>query len=139
MEQEQERIALVDNEYITLDYLPDKKAIYHTVHKPIGGQVLRDALNLGTEALKKNGGCKWLSDDRKNGPLPKEDAEWGWNDWNPRTIAAGWKYWALVVPQEVVSAGAMMPVINDLFKLGLRMMVFSDLEEAKEWLDRFEC
>jgi hypothetical protein len=129
-------ITIVDNEYITLQYLPDKKIIYHTVHKPIPDQPLKDAVNAGTEALKKYGACKWLSDDRKNGPVSPEIAEWGREDWNPRTIAAGWKYWANVVPEEVASAGALSPVIEALFELGLRMMVFTDLAAAFEWLDR---
>jgi hypothetical protein len=129
------RITLVENEYITLEYLTDKKIIYHTIHKPIGSQALRAALNTGTEALKKYGACKWLSDDRKNGPLAREDAEWGFNDWNPRTIAAGWKYWANVVPTDVASAGTLTPTMNALYDMGLRMMVFDNLEEAMEWLD----
>jgi hypothetical protein len=131
-------ITIVDNEYITLQYLPDKKIIYHTVHKPIPDQPLKDAVNAGTEALKKYGACKWLSDDRKNGPVSPEIAEWGREDWNPRTIAAGWKYWANVVPEEVASAGALSPVIEALFELGLRMMVFTDLKSAFQWLDSME-
>jgi hypothetical protein len=132
------RIVLVENEYITLEHLPDKKMIYHTIHKPIPSQPLRDALNIGTEAIKEHGATKWLSDDRKNGPLAPEDAEWGFHDWNPRTIKAGWKYWANVVPTDVVSAGALTPVINDLYKLGLRMMVFDNLEEALDWLEKVD-
>jgi hypothetical protein len=132
-------IIVVDNEYITLRCLPDKKTIYHTIHRPVSGQIFRDALDAGTEALKKYGACKWLSDDRKNGPLAPEDVEWGFNDWNPRTIAAGWKYWALVVPPEVVAAGSLIPTIESLYKLGLRVMAFADLEEAIQWLDRMEC
>lgn len=132
-------IIVVDNEYITLRCLPDKKIIHHTIHQPFGGQPFRDALNAGTEALKKYGACKWLSDDRKMGLLPPEDVQWGDEDWNQRTIAAGWKYWALVVPQEVVAAGSLMPTIENLYKLGLRVMVFSDLDEAFGWLERMEC
>jgi len=133
------RVTIVDNEYITVEYVPEKKMIHHTIHKPVGGQLFRDALNAGTEALRKHGACKWLSDDRKNGPLSREDAEWGFNDWNLRTIQAGWKYWALVVPPEVAAAGSLVPTMGDLFKLGLRMMVFTDLEAASEWLDGLEC
>ena len=133
------RITIVTNEYITVEYIPDKKLIYHTVHKPMGieqVQLLKDALNAGTEALKKYGVSKWLSDDRLNGPLPDEILEWGASDWDPRTIKAGWKYWANVVPVEVDAAGALTPVIETLFQLGLRMQVFTDLDKALEWLDQ---
>ncbi|CAG1013586.1 hypothetical protein ANRL4_04977 [Anaerolineae bacterium] len=132
-------ITLTDNEYIVVEYLPDRKCIRHEIRKPIGGQVLRDALNSGTEALKKYGACKWISDDRKNGELSAEDREWGFNDWNRRTIEAGWKYWALVVPEAIIAAGSMIPTINMLYELGLRVMVFSTAEEAFAWLEKMQA
>lgn len=131
-------ITLYDSEYITVQYLVDKRVIYHVVHQPIGGQQLRDALNAGTDALAKYGATKWLSDDRQNGPLPAEDVEWGDKDWNPRAIKAGWKYWALVVPNEAASAEAMAPVIEHLYELGLCMRVFTTKEKAMQWLESRE-
>jgi hypothetical protein len=131
-------ITLIENEYITVQYLPDKKVIFHVVHKPIPDQPLKEALNAGTEALKKYGACKWLSDDRKNGPLSKEVQEWGFNIWGPGTVEAGWKYWADIVPKELAAAGTLAPVIEAYYTLGLRMMVFSDPEKATEWLDSME-
>ncbi len=78
---------------------------------------------------------KWLSDDRKNGPLPQADVEWGSNDWNQRMIDVGWKYWVMVVPTELHAADALSPVIADLYERGLRMRVFTNVESALEWLD----
>lgn len=132
-------IIIADNEFITVKYLDDKGIIYHVVHKPLPDQVLKDAVNAGTEALAKYGVCKWLSDDRKNGPVSPEIAQWGREDWNPRTIAVGWKYWANVVPEEVASAGALAPIMEDLYRLGLRLMVFTDIESALEWLNSLSC
>ena len=64
---------ILDNQYITIKFLPEKKMIYHTVHQPISGQDLRDALTTGFDALKSYGVSKWLSDERKNGPMSDED------------------------------------------------------------------
>lgn len=128
-------VTIVENEFITLQYLPDKKTIYHVVHKPIADTLFKEALDKGTVALAANKACKWLSDDRLNGPLTREQQDWAFNDWNPRTIKVGWKYWALVVPQAVVDAGTLMPVIESLFGMGLRVAVFSSLREATDWLD----
>lgn len=128
-------LVLVDNEYMTLQYLTDKKIVYHTIHKPVGGETLRSALLAGTSALAEHGACKWLSDDRLNGPLSDEDREWGVKEWNRLALDAGWKYWALVVPQDVADAGTMIPTMEALYALGLRMMVFTELEEAIAWLD----
>lgn len=128
-------IIVLENEYITVQYLPDKKFISHVVHKPIPHLPLKDALNAGTEALIKYNACKWLSDDRLNGPLAPESVEFGFKEWGPRTIKAGWKYWADVVPQQLVAAGALAPVMQAYFEMGLRMQVFSDVQAATEWLD----
>ena len=131
-------IVILDNEYITIKYLPDKKIIYHTVHQPFGGQPLRDALIAGFDALQYYKVCKWLSDERKNGPMSADDVEWGNKNLNQRAMEVGWKYWALVVPEQIVAAGAMRPAIDILYELGLRMMVFSSVEEASGWLDKFK-
>jgi hypothetical protein len=130
-------IILYNTPYITVEYRPERSLIYHTIHKPIGGQVemLKEALNAGSDALGKYKVTKWLSDDRKNDPLPVEMQQWGFNDWSPRTIAAGWKYWANVVPVDLAAAGALVPIINDLFTKGLRMQVFTSPEAALNWLD----
>jgi hypothetical protein len=123
------------NDFILMEYVPEKGMIQHVIHKPIADQMFREALDAGTETLKKQGATKWLSDDRKNGPLSDEFLEWSSTDWQPRTIAAGWKYWAVIVPGEVVSAGTLTPVINALYEHGLTMMVFDDFDKALNWLD----
>lgn len=130
------RITIVDNEYMLVEYLPDHKVIAHTVRQPVSGQIFRDALQAGTEALKQYGACKWMSDDRLNGPLPPEDNEWGTEVWGVRTMEAGWKYWALVVPQAIVAAGSLVPVVEAYHEQGLRVMVFTTPENALDWLDK---
>jgi len=128
-------ITLVDNEYITLEYWADKKIIRHTIHQPIDAEHLKAAMNAGTEALARYGACKWLSDDRKNGPLSPDLEAWGTNDWIPRTIAAGWKYWANITPKQLIAARTMNPVIAYLFEAGLHLRLFDDVQEAIRWLD----
>jgi hypothetical protein len=130
-------MTLYDSEYITVEYWPDKQLIYHTIHQPMSSQLptFKAALNAGTEALEKYKVRKWLSDDRKNDPLTPEGNEWAFGDWQPRTLKAGWKYWGSVVPEDLVAAGTLIPVIDNLYQLGLRMMVFSNVEEAVAWLD----
>lgn len=127
-------VAIVDNEFITVNYLPDYGIIHHTIHKPFGGQPFRDALNAGTEALANYGATKWLSDDRNNGPVSPEDTRWGFEDWNRRVVKMGLKSWAIVVPEDLAAAGTLMPVIDALFELGVTMMVFTNVDDALEWL-----
>jgi len=128
-------ITIVENEFITVHFFPDTKIIQHTIHKPIADQAFKDALNAGTEVLKQYGVRKWLSDDRKNGPLSQDVIDWGFKDWEPRTIAAGWEYWANIVPEEAAAASTLTDVIHGLAEMGLRMRVFSDVKKATEWLN----
>ncbi|MBN1562945.1 MAG: hypothetical protein JXA10_03855 [Anaerolineae bacterium] len=131
-------ILLFDNEFVSVRYLEDKKMIYHTIHKPLPTSILKEALNIGTEALKQYGIHKWLSDDSCMGPISPEFMEYSHDVWQPRTIAAGWKYWAIVVPQELAAAGSLTPAIEKLYELGLRMMVFTDLNDAFRWLESMD-
>ena len=127
-------LIIVDTEFITVRYLPDKKIIYHTVHKPIESKLFMQALDAGGEVLRANGACKWLSDDRKNGPLPAAMIT-GSKNWGVGLIAAGCKYWANIVPEETAAARTLVPVVDALFDLGLRLMVSTNLEEAFQWLE----
>jgi hypothetical protein len=129
-------IIILDNEYVSMSYLPDKKIVYHTVHKPISGQIMRDALSAGIETLQKYGAHKWLSDDRKNGPFSAEDRAWGAANLTSRALEIGWKYWALVVPEQMIAAGSMAPIIEANYERGMRMMVFCEVKEAIHWLDQ---
>lgn len=131
---------IYDSPYITVEYWPESKLIYHVIHQPISDQlpIFKEALNAGTAALQQYQVHKWLSDDRKNDGLTPEGNEWSFNDWQPRTLKAGWKYWALVVPQTLAAAGTLTPVVEQLFELGLRMMVFTDVEDAIVWLDKIK-
>ena len=130
-----EPVTVLDNEFITMQYLPDHKCIYHVIHKPIPDQPFRDALDAGTKALKQYEIHKWFSDDRSNGPLSTTFLEWSAKDWQPRTIAAGWKYWANIVPQQLVAAGTLNPVMEAVFAMGLVLQVFSNENEGWEWID----
>ncbi len=133
-------IVLIDNEYVTLQYLPDKKCLYHVVHQPYPNeQALKDTLNAGASALTQYGVCKGLSDDRKTGPMSPELIAWGATEFNPRAIAAGWKFWANVVPEQVATAANMFSIMQEAYDHGLRMMVFTDTDKAMEWLDRMEA
>ena len=127
-------LKILNNEYATLIYDMDKKIVHHTFHQPIGGDKFREVLNRGAETLENYGASKWLSDDRKNSALSAEDTEWSKTNWFPRSIKAGWKYWAIVVPQNVLGQMNMKEFVDSYFQQGLRIMVFSKLDEAKQWL-----
>lgn len=123
-----------ENHWATVVYETDDHYIYHTIHEPVSGQPLHDVLNAGLDALQVHGAIKWLSDDRQNAALTPEDVEFSLSDWGPRAAQAGWKYWALVVPQEMAGRASMRDVIEAFHNLGVRVMVFTDLDAAHQWL-----
>jgi hypothetical protein len=108
--------------------------MHHTFHKPISGPEFRTVLDEGAAALLKYGACKWLSDDRNNSALSPEDTEWSKTNWFPRAAAAGWKFWALVVPSDLMARMNLKVFVDTYYELGLRTMVFTDPDKAMEWL-----
>jgi hypothetical protein len=128
--------TLVDNEFATLWCDPDKKIIHHKIKKWAFGTNLRNILDKGCDALKANSCTKWLSDDRLNGVLKPDDEEWARNNWFPRTLKAGWKHWAVVLPEKVVGQMNMKRFTEDYSKAGINAMLFSDSDSAMKWLEK---
>jgi hypothetical protein len=126
--------TIINNEYATLFYHPDTKIVHHTFHKPIGGDHFRSILNTGVETMGKNGAQKWLSDDRNNAAMSQEDTDWSQADWFPRAMKAGWKFWAIVVPHDIMGRMNMKEFVDMYYEQGLRIMVFTNPDEAMKWL-----
>lgn len=126
--------TIMENEWATLRYDSANKIVHHTILQPIGTMALREVLNSGVEVLAKNHADKWLSDDRNNGELSEEDVIWGLQDWGPRAAKVGWKYWALVVPETVAGRAAMTSIVEAYYNMGVRVMVFTNVEDAHAWL-----
>ena len=130
-----EKETIMDNEYYTLLYYPDKKIIHHTFHKFTQGQNFRDGLDAGAKLLEEKKVKKWLSDDRKNSVIVKEDMNWGATVWRPRVIKAGWKYWALVFPEKAIGQLNMKQIIKEYADTGVTAQIFNNPDEALTWLE----
>ena len=127
--------TLYESSYVTLWYHPEKKIIHHQIHKFVFGEEFRKFLLIGTDALKKNHAPKWLSDDRNNSVLRKEDVEWGITNWFPQTVQAGWKFWAIVQPEKVIAQMNMQTLVDDYAKAGIVAKFFTDPDAAMAWLE----
>jgi hypothetical protein len=118
-----------------LFYHPSSKIIHHQFGRDLTSDDLRDVLNRGVDLLKEHGATKWLSDNRAIEPHSKEDSDWVNSNWLPRAIAAGWKFWALVVPDSTKARMNMREFVEEFYNRGVRVMVFIDIEEAMHWLE----
>jgi hypothetical protein len=127
--------TVFENEFAALYYHPEKKVVHHKIKKYVHGNELRDILDKGYDLVKKNGSKKWLSDDRNNNALTKEDELWAKNDWFPRVLKAGWKYWAIVMPEKIVGQMNMKDFKDNYSKAGVVVDVFTDPDVALKWLE----
>ena len=129
-------ITVVDDENISIWYYPESKILHHQVHRFFYGKPWRDAFNKGAEAFIKYGADKYLSDDRQIATLTKEDQEWGEKDWSPQLVKAGWKYWAIVMPEKIIGQVTMKKAAANQSTGGVTTRIFSSPKEAKEWLEQ---
>ncbi len=126
---------LLDNDAVTLVYYPEFGIVHHTFHRGVTNEDIQEVLKAGLQAFIENGCHKWLSDDRGNSNgVSEEQFAWGEINWIQPMIRAGWKYWALVVPDEVSAREDMIPVIEAYYERGIRVMVFTDVPRALNWL-----
>jgi hypothetical protein len=128
-------ILLIESDAVSLRYHPRTKIVHHEIRRFVHGEEFRKILERGLEAFKKHMARKWLSDDRGNGPLKPTDADWALNDWAPRVMRAGWKFWAVVMPERVLGQMNMKRWIETYAEQGVTVKAFSDPEESRTWLE----
>jgi hypothetical protein len=129
-------LVLIDTEGVRLVYYPATKIVHHEFHRFVRGAELREALETGLEAFIKYGASKWLSDDRMNGPVTPEDAAFGRDSWTPRVMAAGWRFWAVVMPEKVLGQMNMRRWIAAFREKGLVADAFANPDIAMRWLEQ---
>lgn len=129
-------LSILDNQYASMVYYTDEKIIHHTFHNALDSENLRVVLNAGVDLLRERRATKWLSDNREIDPHSDEDSEWINTNWLPRAIAAGWKTWALIVPDSIKARMNMNEFVNTFHGVGIRVMVFTELDEARNWLNQ---
>ena len=127
-------ITVLDNEFATVWYHSEDKIVHHQFHKFIYGQAFRDVLTRGAEIFEQYGATKWLSDDRNNSALHPDDSDWAVHTWNPRVVQAGWKYWAVVMPEKAIGQMNLKRFVKLYSDMGITVRVFSNPEEALMWL-----
>ena len=131
---EDKRVLLLDNDYASVWGYPELKIAHHKFKTFIYGDHFRNTLNTAADFFEKNQCTKYLSDDRLNTTVKQEDMNWAVNDWNPRVLKCGWKFWAIVMPDKVIGKLNMKRVIENYKNLNLEIEIFDDDEEALKWL-----
>ncbi|MFX0062805.1 MAG: hypothetical protein ACFFC7_11550 [Candidatus Hermodarchaeota archaeon] len=115
--------------------LSKKKIVHHQFHKYSGGKIFRKVLSKGVELFKQNNCIKWLSDDRQIRVVNQEDADWARDVWYAQLSKAGWKYWALVKPENIIGKMSLKRHIRRVEDPNLTLKIFVDPQSALEWLE----
>lgn len=126
--------VVYENEHITMYYHPDTKIVHHVYESTIGGETLKHGLTLGVDLLKQHNAEKWLSDNRKSDAHTEEETEWINSVWLPSAIEAGWKFWALVVPDSFIARVNQIEFVQAFYDMGVWVRVFINPDEAMAWL-----
>ena len=126
-------VTVVDTDCATLWYHPDAGIVHHRFKKYTYGPELCALLTAGAEVLEQYSATKWLSDDRCNCALLPEDSDWADAYWAPRALAAGWKYWAIVLPEGHVGQLNMERFIARLPSPGCRAALAAPLRPRSSW------
>jgi hypothetical protein len=132
---EMSRIVVVDNEFGTLWYYPEKRIVHHKFHKFTYEENFRHILTTGAEVLEKHRCRKWLSDDRQIGILHPDDRAWGDENWTPRVIKAGWRYWAVLMPSMATGQMSLNNLADAFSQLGVTVRAFEEEDEGIAWLE----
>ena len=127
---------IFDNQYIWMGYHTDTQIIHHHYFPQLNSHYLRAGLDTGVEVMIEHGATKWLSDNREADAHSPEDTEWINTDWLPRAVGAGWRYWALVVPQHTLALMNMAEFVQTFYDFGVWVSVFTDPDEAMDWLQQ---
>ena len=129
-------ITVLDNDFGIVKVDPDKRLVYHTIKKWVSGENLKTILNTGCDQMVKYKCTRWLSDDRLNSSaLTEQDETWAKTNWFPRTLKAGWKSWAIVLPSKIVGQMNMKRFSDEYNKAGIKACAFPDLEPAMKWIE----
>ena len=126
--------TVLETDAVLLRYYVAEKIVHHELRRFVHGAELRQVLLKGLELFKERGAYKWLSDDRGNGPLKPADEQWARTEWFPRVKAAGWKYWAVVLPEKVLGQMNMKRWIELYAAEGIEAQAFLDPDEALTWI-----
>jgi hypothetical protein len=128
------RSTVFEHERMIVWCYPELGIIHHQVKQYVSGALFREALDRGIAAMRGCGGSKWLSDDRLNGPLLPADLTWAEEVWFPKTVAAGWEYWAHLPPTSVIGRMNTRRHVQLYKERGITVRPFEDLDAAMAWL-----
>jgi hypothetical protein len=129
------KITVIESDSAYLWFYPEHGIVHHQFLKPLTGDTFQRVLLAGLRLLNEHHAQKWLSDDRGNPLLSADDSAWSQDYWLPRAREAGWKYWAVVLPDKARGQVVMRRLMSFVGEeSGVILDVFPDPDSALQWL-----
>lgn len=134
--------VLFEHPLINVWFHERRRSVHHRINRPILAEelpVIQAAFNSGTDIFRKYRATKWLSDDRYQLVMPAEVQAWCQTVWFPATRNAGWKYWAIVMPESAVARLFVARLLPEMATQGIDARTFPDVPGAFAWLDKVDA
>ena len=129
------KTTVFDSDSMAISYYPDKKILVQETLKFTSSEERRKSLEEGLKIIEKDHVTKWLTNNKSGSAIPEEDFEWGIDEWFPRAIKAGLKYWAVILPEKAVGKLSGKKMLDGVAKHGITIKIFQTEEDAVKWLD----
>ncbi len=126
---------LINNEKMELWFHPAHKIVHHKIKESLPNGAFIELLSAGADCMEKHRATKWLSDDTDVFIISQEDHEWAINEWEPRVIKAGFKYWAIVKPTSILGSRQLRRFAEERREKGISVQIFASVESALAWLE----
>lgn len=129
-------LPVLDTDFATLWCYPEVGIVHHRIKRPCADRSdeLKDLLQAGLDQLLLHDCRGWVSDIRKGGKMRSDIEAWTKTVWRPQAIRAGWKAWAILPPESTVNQLNMQRFVQDYTASGIETSMFSDPDQAIEWL-----
>lgn len=95
---------------------------------------LREGLNAGLEAVKKNKVSKWIGDVQHMGAIDPADQQWINTEWFPQLLGAGIKRMAVIVGNDIFNQMSVEDIMSNVESVGFVSQYFPDTASATKWL-----
>lgn len=99
------------------------------------GELYRTPINKLLELVVQKQSNKVLYDCRKMSATSQDDQKWLTEDWYARSIEAGIKYSAIVIPEKVIAKSIVNKIVSAVDSPN-PSEEFDNIEEAVQWLSQ---
>lgn len=125
-----------DETYLQVIYEGDVPCVHMSWKTFSTSEEMRAGLEKGLELVREKNASKWLADVRQMGIISEEDQKWSNEDWFPRALAAGIKYMAVIVSEDIFNKMSVEEIMNNVPGTDLTSHYFNSIEDAREWLSK---